>query len=343
MRISKQRQKQFQPHPWLGMGVQQALAILVAAVFLCYPLTGYATGMIGVAKVAGRAERNGLPLLNGSIVSSGDSLRTGAKSLLFLSPTPQEKLWLGSETYAKLSGKAGNMVIALNRGTVRFESAGKIQVNIGGHNVVIRSAASSPVLAQLTYLDGRGARVWLQKGSLEITQGGHSVVLRAGQSGLIPATNSAVSAERTTKNLVRSNAQSTNQANTGSVKGNVVNARLFVVPNATVTLQGPSGFTYTTTTDAQGAFTFSNIPPGTYVLRVPQPGHRPFEMQSVVVTSGKATSVYVELKGGKAQAGTSHKGLIIGVVVGAGAAAGIGIGLGLRSSSKTAVSPTSIP
>jgi hypothetical protein len=253
--------------------------------------------------------------------------------------TPQERIWLGPETSARLTRNAGNLVIALDRGTVGFESRGHVQVTIGGQDVALRSRTSSPVQAQLRFRNRQQAQVWLQKGSLEIDQAGKSVVLQAGHSGLIASTGSTGPMAK--PEIYVSNGQAA--SNNGTVKGNVVNATLYVVPNANVKLVSSTGFTYTTTTNSSGAFTFNNVPPGTYTLSVSQPNYPPYAMQIVVVKSGQVTSVYVELKGSSPKSGMKNKGLIIGVIAGAGAALGIGLGVGLSGGNKSTVSPSTVP
>jgi hypothetical protein len=324
----------------IGLRLEQSLAILVAIGLLSFPLPGNATGMMGVAKVAGTAERNGLPLPNGSIVSSGDVISTHSKSALQLSLTPQERLWLGPDSSAKVTKDAGSLVIALGHGTVGFVSHGQVQVTIGGHDFALRSRASSPVEAQLAFRNQEQAQIWLRKGAVEIEQAGKSVVLQAGHSGLISSAGGSAPAAQP-RDYASSGQTSSNN---GTVKGTVVNAQLFVVPNATVTLVNSTGFTYTATTDSTGAFTL-NVPPGTYTLRVAAAGYPPYETQNLVVTSGQATSVYVELKKGKSTptAGMKNKGLIIGVIAGAGAALGIGLAVGLSGGNKTTVSPSTVP
>ncbi len=325
----------------IGLRLEQSLAILVAIGLLSFPLPGNAAGMMGVAKVAGTAERNGLPLPNGSIVSSGDVISTHSKSALQLSLTPQERLWLGPDSSAKVTKNAGNLVIALEHGTVGFVSHGHVQVTINGHDFALRSGPATPVQAQLAYRNQQQAQVWLQKGAVEIEHAGKSVVLQTGHSVLISSAGGSAPAVQP-KDYVASGQTSSNN---GTVKGTVVNAQLFVVPNATVTLVNSTGFTYTATTDSTGAFTF-NVPPGTYTLRVTGAGYPPYETQNLVVTSGQVTSAYVELKKGKGKptAGMkNNKGLIIGVIAGAGAALGIGLGVALSGGNKTAVSPSTVP
>ena len=330
--------KRANPGAWLGIGVQRLLAILVSLGFLLFPVPGNAAESIAVAKLSGTAVRNGVPLLNGGIVFSGDFVSTGTKSALQLTSSPAQRVWLGANTGAKLVRDAGNFVIALQRGTVGFAGRGHVRLTIGGRDFSLRSAGTTPVLAQISYVNRRQAQLWLAKGSLEIQQDGRSVRLQAGPSGLIssvggssPAASGSVLAPQM-------------QQGNGGVKGQVVNTKVFAVPNATVTLTSSSGFTYTATSNAEGGFVFDNVPPGTYTLRVAVPGYAPYVDTNLVVKSGGVTSTYIELKGSGSgsSSGKSNKPLIIGVVAGAGAALAIGLAVGLRGSNKS-VSPSSIP
>src|SRR5208337_4938166 len=77
---------------------------------------------IAVANLTGTADKNGQPLLNGSIVSSGDVLSTHGDSAILLASVPQERLWLGPNTSAKLTKEEGNLAVALTRGTLSFQT-----------------------------------------------------------------------------------------------------------------------------------------------------------------------------------------------------------------------------
>ena len=323
--------------PPLGIRMQQFLAVLVALGFLLYPLPGNAAESIAVARLTGTAVRNGVPLLNGSIVFSGDAVTTGNASALQLSSSPRQKLWLGANTSATLARNHGNLTIALDRGTVGFSGSNNVSVTIGGRDFSLRSAGAAPILAQLTYVKQQQAQLWLAKGSLEIQQDGHSVLLQAGPSGLV----SSVGGEFSPASRSRAVLAPQMQAGTGGVKGQVVNTKLFAVPNVSVTLTSSTGFTYTATSNAEGAFVFNSVPPGTYTLRASGPGYAPYVQSNFVVKSGGVTSAYIELTGsGKGPAaGTHNKALIIGVVAGAGAALGIGLGVAL-SGGKKSVSPS---
>ncbi len=327
------------PGAWLGVGVQRLLAILVSLGFLLFPVPGNAAESIAVARLTGTAVRNGVPLLNGSIVFSGDAVSTGNGSALQLSSSPGQKLWLGANTRATLARNHGNLTIALDRGTVGFSGSSKVSVTIGGRDLALRGAGAAPVLAQLTYVNRQQAQLWLAKGSLEIEQDGHSVLLQAEPAGLV----SSVGGEFSPATRSRAVLAPQMQGGTGGIKGQVVNSKLFIVPGANVTLTSSTGVTYTATSNEEGAFVFNNVPPGTYTLHVSAPGYAPYVETNFVVKSGGVTNAYIELTGrGKGPAAGAHnKALIIGVIAGAGAAAGIGLGVAL-SGGKKSVSPSTI-
>ena len=137
-----------------------------------------------MAKLTGTPDRNGQPLLNGSIVASGDILTTHGDSALLLTSTPHERLWLGPNTSAKLTKEAGNVAVALEHGTVGFQTRGHIQVTFENHDgLALRSRPGSPALAQLSFVNNQEAQVRLQEGSLELVQGSHSVLLQPEKSG----------------------------------------------------------------------------------------------------------------------------------------------------------------
>ena len=59
----------------------------------------------------------------------------------------------------------------------------------------------------------------------------------------------------------------------GSVTGAVVDPNGAVVPNASVTLANPiTGYKRTTSTDTEGSFRFSDVPPNNYQLAVSATG-----------------------------------------------------------------------
>jgi hypothetical protein len=297
--------------------------------------------LIAVAKLTGSADRNGQTLINGSVVASGDSLQTHTNSAVLLTPAPQEQLWLGPNTSAKLTKDAGTLQVALERGTVSFESHGHIQVSLQAHDgLTLRSRSDSTVRAQLSFLDHRQAQVKVQQGSLELVQGDHSVLLRPNQSSSLSASGSRYLAGSSAR---RSGQDAAGQAEPGSIDGTVVNSSLFAVADAKITLKDAAGKVFTTQSSQEGKFSFTNITPGTYTLHVEKAGFDTYELPNVVVRGGNESSLYVQMAGGGGAkvSSSSNNSILLWVIIGGAAAGGIGAYLGTRGS-KSSTSPSSL-
>jgi hypothetical protein len=288
---------------------------------------------IAVAKLSGAADRNGQPLLNGSIVSSGDLLSTHGDSALLLTSTPQERMWLGPNTRVKLTKDGGNVAVALERGTLGFQTHGRLQVSLENHEgVALRSRSNSPALAQLSLVNNQEAQVRLQEGSLELVQGDHSVLLQ-------PDSSAPISYSGATSGNGQGAAEN---SGSGSLKGTVVNSKLFVIPDATVTLTPAVGTPLSTTSNIQGAFSFDSVPVGSYTLRVTRQGYQNYELPNVVVRAGNGSSFYVQMAGGGV-ASAKNNNVLLWVVIGGGAAAAAGIGIALGSKGSSSSSSPSTP
>jgi Carboxypeptidase regulatory-like domain len=323
----------------LALAGTMIAAAAVALPFLSHGGPSHAPESIAVAKLTGTADRNGQPLLNGSIVSSGDFLSTHGDSALLLSSTPQERLWFGPNTSAKLTKDAGNVAVALERGTLGFQTRGHIQVTFENHDgLAIRSRPDSPALAQLSFVNNQEAQVRLQEGSLELVQGSHSVLLQPENPGLISASGTHLAGEPPTKKNSNAQAESASQSDTGSIKGTVVNAELFVVSGANVTLTNAAGKTLTAISDHEGKFFFTNVPVGSYTLHVAQTGFQSYDLRNVVVRAGNESALYVQLGGGGGI--KKENSILIWVVVGGAVAGGIGAYFATRGSSSTSPSST---
>jgi len=302
--------------------------ITVAATAVALPLVSdgrpsNAPESIAVAKLTGAADRNGQPLLNGSIVSSGDLLSTHADSALLLTSTPQERLWLGPSTSAKLTKDAGNVAVALARGTLGLQTRGHIQVTFENHDgLAIRSRPDSPALAQLSFVNNQEAQVRVQEGSLELVQGSHSVRLQPEKSGSPTNRNSGAQAK------------SASQSDTGSIRGIVISKQLYTISGASITLTDAAGKTLTTLSH-DGYFSFANVPAGNYTLHVERAGYQSYELRNFVVRAGSESSLHVQLVG----KGTHNNSLLLWVIVGGAAAGGIGAYFGTRSSSTSPSKP----
>jgi hypothetical protein len=298
---------------------------------------------IAMAKLTGSAERNGQPLVNGSIVSSGDSLQTHTNSALLLTAAPDERLWLGPNTRAKLTQDGGTLGVALEQGTVRFESRGHMKVSLeSSDGLTLRSRPDSAVRAQLSFLDHQQAQVRVQEGSLELVRGDHTVLLKPNGSSSLSSSSSHYAAEAGAKKSTQDGAS---QAESGSISGTVVNAGLFAIAGANVTLTNAAGKTFTTQTDQEGKFSFSNLAPGTYTLHVDKAGFETYSLSNVVVRSANESSLYVQMGGGgaasKGGGGGGNNSVLLWVIVGGAAAGGIGAYLATRGS-KSSTSPSSL-
>jgi Carboxypeptidase regulatory-like domain len=325
--------------PSLAQPTTSNTAPMLVSLLAGQPELGTDSGLIAVAKLTGTADRNGRPLINGSIVSSGDSLSTHGNSALMLTATPEERLWLGPNTSAKLTKNAANLAVALERGTLGFQTRGHIQITLEQQDgLAIRSRANSLASAQLSFL-GEEAQVRLEEGSLELVQGNRSIPLEPASFRSISMTDTGLPAESSTGRHFSAREGSQTESTAGTVKGTVVDSKLFAVSGANVTLTSATGTSLKTVSDAQGRFAFNDVAPGTYTLQVVQTGYPNYEQKDVVVTGGKESSLYVQLGGGGG--GTKNKGLLIGVIVGVGAAAGIGaaVAAGGHSSSNSNTTP----
>ncbi len=317
-------------------------ATAAALTFLCPEGPNNAPESIAVAKLTGTADKNGQPLLNGSIVSSGDVLSTHGDSAILLASVPQERLWLGPNTSAKLTKESGNLAVALTRGTLSFQSRGHIQVSIENHDgLALRSRPDTLVVAQLSLVNDLQAQVRVQEGSLELVEGNRSVALQPGQPRRISSTGPGSLEGPTANKKLTAQEASPTQSEAGSIAGNVVSSDLFVVSGANVTLTSVTGKTLTAISDQGGKFAFSDVAPGTYALRVVKPGFQTYELKDVVVRAGNESSLYVQLGGGGG-AKSSNNNLLLWVVIGGAAAAGIGAYAATRGSSSSSNSPSTV-
>lgn len=67
----------------------------------------------------------------------------------------------------------------------------------------------------------------------------------------------------------------------GTISGTVSDATGAVLVNATVTLQSATGISASAVTDAQGTYTFKEVPAGTYDLSVTAPGFKKFDAPNI--------------------------------------------------------------
>ena len=87
-------------------------------------------------------------------------------------------------------------------------------------------------------------------------------------------------------------------ANPGTVTGTVTDTSKNLVPGATVTFTSTDGQTYTATTNANGVYTLSSIPPATYVGTATKAGFGIGTSPSTTVVTGVTSTVNFVLKPG---------------------------------------------
>lgn len=92
------------------------------------------------------------------------------------------------------------------------------------------------------------------------------------------------------------------QETTGGLQGTVKDTSGAVVPNATVTVSGPSLVgTKRSNTDSSGYFRFANLPPGSYTVTVTAQGFSTLKHEGQVIEVGHLPSIDLQLKVGGAE------------------------------------------
>ncbi len=92
-----------------------------------------------------------------------------------------------------------------------------------------------------------------------------------------------------------------NMASTASVSGTVSDPQGARVAGATLTLASPDqGITRKFTTTSTGTFSFSLLPPATYILKISVAGFAPFEQDGIVLAVGQAVELNPTLAVGNA-------------------------------------------
>lgn len=84
---------------------------------------------------------------------------------------------------------------------------------------------------------------------------------------------------------------------TGSIAGDVIDTAGAIVPGASVKLTGPLG-ERSTTTNEQGRYSFDNLVPGNYTVRVEKQNFKAAELTQVTVLVNKVTTTNVTLEAG---------------------------------------------
>src|SRR3974390_2496347 len=209
------------------------LAIICSLLMVCESLLGAPTdpsapsggnsssdtSLIAIAKVTGSAERNGQPLLNGSVVSSGDSLSTHDKSVLLLTSAPQERVLLSANSSARVSKNQNTVLVTLIQGTVSFRTQGHLQISFESHDgLALRCHSEGPASGQVSFGPHQQAQVQVQEGTLELVRGDHSMLLQP--KLFFPSPNGGTARTSSTQSAVP-------QGETGSIVGTVVSSQLF--------------------------------------------------------------------------------------------------------------------
>lgn len=83
-------------------------------------------------------------------------------------------------------------------------------------------------------------------------------------------------------------------SSSGTISGTVTDAQQHPAPRTTVVITGP--ISTRVVTDAEGAFTSPNLPPGLYRIDVTKAGFTPVEQRDVAVTAGSATTARIQLQ-----------------------------------------------
>ena len=87
------------------------------------------------------------------------------------------------------------------------------------------------------------------------------------------------------------------QSSTAVLSGTVQDEQEKIVPSAKVTLLDPAkGQTRTASTDANGAFVFSQLAPSTYELTVEQTGFAGARFSDLVINAADQRSLRIKLK-----------------------------------------------
>ena len=82
------------------------------------------------------------------------------------------------------------------------------------------------------------------------------------------------------------------QTTSGSISGSVVDAQNAVIPGASVSAQeSQQKFTFTNKTDEVGRFVFTQVPPGTYTIRVESPGFKKFDRPGLVLNANDKLAI----------------------------------------------------
>src|SRR5688500_5255232 len=81
----------------------------------------------------------------------------------------------------------------------------------------------------------------------------------------------------------------------GSLRGQVSDELGALVEGATVTVIAADGTQKNATTNAEGTYNFTALPPGPYTIRIVAPGFTPYEKTDLTIAAGPRTTHDVRL------------------------------------------------
>jgi len=161
------------------------LVITLSVLLVITPVSASAKDFVGIGTASGSALINGMEFSNGSNLYSSDRVQTEAKSNFLLSVAPDERVALSPDTLAQLRSEGGSLIVGLQRGRVRVQSAGHTRISLDQLGVLVKNGGSNPALAEVTILSGHQVQVSALRGSLEITGASRPVTLLAGQGAML--------------------------------------------------------------------------------------------------------------------------------------------------------------
>lgn len=88
---------------------------------------------------------------------------------------------------------------------------------------------------------------------------------------------------------------------TGGLSGTIVDPSGAAIPNATLTITNTAvGYTQTVTSNGAGVYTFADLQPATYQLRVSAKGFSDAVIPAVIVSAARTTNLKIDMKVGAA-------------------------------------------
>ena len=98
------------------------------------------------------------------------------------------------------------------------------------------------------------------------------------------------------------------QTQTGAVRGVVKDSTGGVIPGANIALESVDGHSRTSATDASGAYSFSNVPPGQYTLKATYEGLQQPSLVAITVATGRTSMANIGMTVKAPNAGSDCRG-----------------------------------